>query len=86
MLAVERRDPQGGIVTLGTFDLTTLENGLVLEAWNILRTLVDTVQTSSGLIEGVQISVWFNPCVEPAGQLVVYILIFVHSDLLIWFF
>ena len=81
MLAIERRDPQGGIETLGTFDLTTLENGLVLEAWNILRTLVETVKNSSGLVEGVQISVWFNPCVEPASQIVVYALICLYSDL-----
>lgn len=63
-LVVERRDPQGGIVTLGTFDLRTLENGLVLEAWNILRAVVETVENTSGAIEGVQISVWFNPCVH----------------------
>ena len=62
-LAVERRDLQGGIELLGTFDLTTLENGLVLEAWNILRVVVETLVSNSGVIEGVQISVWFNPCV-----------------------
>ena len=62
-LAVERRDPQGGIKLLGAFDLSTLENGLVLEAWNILRTVVETLESNSGAIEGVQVSVWFNPCV-----------------------
>ena len=66
-LVVERRDASGGIVTLGKFDLSTLENGLVLEAWNILRALVETVENSSGEIEGVKLSVWFNPMFPETG-------------------
>jgi len=66
-LVVERRDASAGIVTLGKFDLSTLENGLVLEAWNILRVLAETVENSSGEIEGVRLSVWFNPMFSETG-------------------
>jgi hypothetical protein len=52
---------------LGSFDLSTLENGLVLEAWNILRVVVETVESSSGEIEGVQLSVYFNPMFPETG-------------------
>ena len=46
---------------------SALENGLVLEAWNILRALVETVENSSGEIEGVKLSVWFNPMFPETG-------------------
>jgi hypothetical protein len=52
---------------LGSFDLAALENGLVLEAWNILRVLVDTTTTGSTTTAAVKISVWFNPMFPETG-------------------
>merc|ERR1711920_774033 len=51
----------GDIRTLGQFDLASLENSFVLEAWNILRALVVTTH------DGVRISVWFNPMFPETG-------------------
>ena len=71
-LQVERRDPtsgSGSIEVLGpTFDLTVLENGIVLEAWNILRVTTtwkpaDEHQAGASLC----ISVYFNPMFKETG-------------------
>ena len=63
-LLVERRAGDGSSVVLGKFDLTSLENGLVLEAWNILRVQVNTSRTNA---ESTTISVWFNPMFPETG-------------------
>lgn len=62
-LVIERRDGQGKAKTLGRFDLRTIENGLVLEAWNILRVLAETSADKSS----VMLSVWFNPYFSETG-------------------
>jgi len=63
-LQVERHHPSDGSITVmtPTFDLSTLENGLVVEAWNILR--VTTAVTIGGKLT---ISVWFNPMFKETG-------------------
>ena len=42
LLPTDRRSGAGKVETLGTFDISTLENGLVLEAWNVLRVITTT--------------------------------------------
>jgi hypothetical protein len=66
-LVVERRDHSGGITTLATFNIASLENGLVLEAWNILRVLTSTSTSKSGGKAVVTVSVWFNPMFPETG-------------------
>jgi hypothetical protein len=66
-LAVERRDHSGSITTLATFNIASLENGLVLEAWNILRVLTSTSTSKSNGKVVVTISVWFNPMFPETG-------------------
>lgn len=69
---------EGQLQQLGSFDLSTLENGLVLEAWNILRVLVQTSTSPAGNSDDgdrggnasgavVTISVWFNPMFPETG-------------------
>ena len=69
---------EGQLQQLGSFDLSTLENGLVLEAWNILRVLVQTSTSPAGNSDDgdrggnasgavVKISVWFNPMFPETG-------------------
>lgn len=58
MLLLVRNDGKvGDREVLGTFDLSTLENGLVFDAWNMLRVLLD----------GPHITVWFNPMFPETG-------------------
>lgn len=48
-------EPSGKV--LGSFDLKSLENGLVRDAWNIVRVL----------LVGGKITVWFNPMYPETG-------------------
>ena len=66
-MVVERRDASGAVVTMATFDLSTLENGLVLEAWNILRVVAETDASQAlndSLNDSLKLSVYFNPMCE----------------------
>lgn len=51
---------------MGTFDLSTLENGAVFDAWNMLRIRVQESATSARM-PGATISVWFNPMFSETG-------------------
>lgn len=48
---------------LRAFDTTTIENGIVRGAWNMLRVLLQT-NVASGAVE---LRVWFNPMVPETG-------------------
>jgi hypothetical protein len=56
-LSLYRHTVAGDSRTLGVFNLTTIENGLVLDAWNMLRVL----------LVGGEITVWFNPSFPETG-------------------
>ena len=63
-MTLSRDDGSGAPpAVLGAFDLTTLENGLVRGAWNILRVLLETDAASGTL----SISVFFNPMLPETG-------------------
>ena len=52
----------GTITKLGEFNLTSLENGLVRGAWNILRVLFNTSSDNT-----LSINVFFNPMFPETG-------------------
>ena len=63
-MSVLRDDGSGAAAhVLGSFDLASLENGLVLSAWNILRVLLETSAADGSL----SIRVWFNPMFPETG-------------------
>lgn len=64
LMTVSRDDGSGApAATLGVFNLTTLENGLVRGAWNIVRALLETSAADGSL----GIRVWFNPMLPETG-------------------
>ena len=64
LMTVLRDDGSGAPARmLGSFDLASLENGLVLGAWNILRVLLETNAADASL----SIRVWFNPMFPETG-------------------
>ena len=56
------RGSDGGDTVLGSFNLSTLENGLVRGAWNIVRALLETQADGS-----LSVRVWFNPIYGETG-------------------
>jgi len=62
-LTVARCASGGVCTTMGVFDTTTLENGIVLGAWNMLRVLLETDGASGAL----SLRVFFNPTVPETG-------------------
>lgn len=64
-MTVLRDDGSGAPARLlGSFDLTSLENGLVLGAWNIVRVLLETSAVDNSL----SIRIWFNPMFPETGE------------------
>jgi hypothetical protein len=64
-MSVLRDDGSGAPArVLGSFDLTSLENGLVLGAWNIIRVLLETSSVDASL----SIRIWFNPMFPETGE------------------
>jgi len=64
LMTVSRDDGSGAAArVLGMFDLRSLENGLVLGAWNIVRVLLETSATDGSL----HVRVWFNPMFPETG-------------------
>jgi hypothetical protein len=65
-LGVVRVAAGGAGVVLGTFPLSSLENGLVLGAWNMLR-VVAVVVAAAGGGDALTLSVFFNPMYPETG-------------------
>ena len=64
LMTVSRDDGSGASAReLGSFDLRSLENGLVLGAWNIVRVLLETSAADTSL----HVRVWFNPMFPETG-------------------
>jgi hypothetical protein len=63
LLSVSRCANAGVCTDLGSVNVSAFEPGLVLNAWNLLRFVLETDSTTGSL----RIRVWFNPTVPETG-------------------
>jgi hypothetical protein len=61
-LLIASRQSGGSVTRLGAFNTSTLENGIVRSAWNLLRVLLVTESDGS-----LSMRVWFNPMLPETG-------------------